>query len=632
MRQARPLGSAGPQGGGLAGDSSARSGDAEGRGVEVAARPAPNSPRSPIPPRLASGRTASIFIVLPHGFGLGRCSGTSVNAPNRSVVFTAGHCVNEGGPRSLVQPATGSSSPATTTGCGPSASSSPSGSAPPRPGSTAAARTPTSAPRWSRATNAARSSATRSAATGSPWACRRARSSTSTATRWKRPSTARPSGSAPAPRSSATTSRPSSGRGRSTWRSTCDVTGGASGGGWTIHGNVLNGVTNYGYGDDREDRLRRLLRRRREGAVRAGLEGAMRARRAIACASACSRRSFAARRGRRRGVLAARRRTLLARVQRLNDELALMGQGSSRRPAREATAPSPNCAFTQQRRLHDHGRRLRPDRRAERQPVPASGRRSGRDGKVRERSQTTTYLAHGKVTPTSIRPRSATAAGSTVRFRPSGREVRASRRRAVAGRAAEPRPARRLRPASCASRGGRIHLRRGASRPRPLGRPRGAAGLPVGATSRGRRRASRGPGAVRHRACRRPVGGRLDRAPSVPAVPTHPSTGPKRTDPARRPQTAAHRGPSSPRRCVVRAGRASSPSRRPAKDRSGSSASPTSRRRSRAFVVDDILSSARRHAAAPVLRHGRLSAAAPARRRAGRPARGLVPRRAAACR
>lgn len=29
-------------------------------------------------------------------FGLGRCSGTAVSAPNRSVVFTAGHCVREG--------------------------------------------------------------------------------------------------------------------------------------------------------------------------------------------------------------------------------------------------------------------------------------------------------------------------------------------------------------------------------------------------------------------------------------------------------------------------------------------------------------------------------------------------------
>lgn len=30
----------------------------------------------------------------------------------------------------------------------------------------------------------------------------------------------------------------------------CDVTGGASGGGWTIEGDILNGVTDYGYGDD----------------------------------------------------------------------------------------------------------------------------------------------------------------------------------------------------------------------------------------------------------------------------------------------------------------------------------------------------------------------------------------------
>jgi hypothetical protein len=36
-----------------------------------------------------------IFIVLP--FGLGRCSGTSVNSPNFSVVFTAAHCVHGGG-------------------------------------------------------------------------------------------------------------------------------------------------------------------------------------------------------------------------------------------------------------------------------------------------------------------------------------------------------------------------------------------------------------------------------------------------------------------------------------------------------------------------------------------------------
>lgn len=43
-------------------------------------------------------QNGAIFIVLPHGLGFGRCSGTAVDSPNRSVVFTAGHCVNEGGP------------------------------------------------------------------------------------------------------------------------------------------------------------------------------------------------------------------------------------------------------------------------------------------------------------------------------------------------------------------------------------------------------------------------------------------------------------------------------------------------------------------------------------------------------
>ena len=36
-----------------------------------------------------------VFIVTP--FGLGRCSGTAVNSPNYSVVFTAAHCVREAG-------------------------------------------------------------------------------------------------------------------------------------------------------------------------------------------------------------------------------------------------------------------------------------------------------------------------------------------------------------------------------------------------------------------------------------------------------------------------------------------------------------------------------------------------------
>jgi V8-like Glu-specific endopeptidase len=48
------------------------------------------------PASLQSRVNGAIFIETP--FGLARCSGTSVNAPNFSVVFTAGHCVNSGGP------------------------------------------------------------------------------------------------------------------------------------------------------------------------------------------------------------------------------------------------------------------------------------------------------------------------------------------------------------------------------------------------------------------------------------------------------------------------------------------------------------------------------------------------------
>jgi hypothetical protein len=44
-------------------------------------------------------QNGAIFIDLPRRQGLARCSGTSVHAPNMSVVFTAGHCVNGGGPR-----------------------------------------------------------------------------------------------------------------------------------------------------------------------------------------------------------------------------------------------------------------------------------------------------------------------------------------------------------------------------------------------------------------------------------------------------------------------------------------------------------------------------------------------------
>jgi hypothetical protein len=91
MRQAQPLDVAGPAGGGLARASALTEGGDAGA--------ASASDFAPVPDPTAPGfrQNGAVFIVLPHRQGFGRCSGTSVEAPNRSVVITAGHCVNEGG-------------------------------------------------------------------------------------------------------------------------------------------------------------------------------------------------------------------------------------------------------------------------------------------------------------------------------------------------------------------------------------------------------------------------------------------------------------------------------------------------------------------------------------------------------
>lgn len=59
------------------------------------------SPADPIavPDAAAPGfrQNGAIFIAEPGESGLGRCSGTAVHSPNRSVVITAGHCVHRFG-------------------------------------------------------------------------------------------------------------------------------------------------------------------------------------------------------------------------------------------------------------------------------------------------------------------------------------------------------------------------------------------------------------------------------------------------------------------------------------------------------------------------------------------------------
>lgn len=65
------------------------------RASNAAAQPSSVWGVIPDPTLPAYSQNGVVFIVIGHG-GLGRCSATSVNAPNLSVVFTAGHCVHQG--------------------------------------------------------------------------------------------------------------------------------------------------------------------------------------------------------------------------------------------------------------------------------------------------------------------------------------------------------------------------------------------------------------------------------------------------------------------------------------------------------------------------------------------------------
>jgi hypothetical protein len=81
---------------------------ARGAPLRVAARapssttPAASAGRPPfeevIDPTAPESRVNGVIFFGAFGF-LDRCSGTAVNAPNLSVVITAAHCVNSGGPR-----------------------------------------------------------------------------------------------------------------------------------------------------------------------------------------------------------------------------------------------------------------------------------------------------------------------------------------------------------------------------------------------------------------------------------------------------------------------------------------------------------------------------------------------------
>lgn len=251
MQAAQPLDAAPRRGGGLARGSAAPAAEGEVRGpaAEVAARTEFAQVADPTAPD--SRQNGVIFIVLPGGLGFGRCSGTSVNSANGSVVITAGHCVNEGGPGHWYNH-DWVFVPGYHDGV--------------RPFGVFVAK-------WLGATAPWVHGGSENADVGAAVVSRNERGQTlgeavggyDIAFGLSPDQTFDVHGyPVEAPFDGATqricAGTPFLGHdiasflwpGPLNLALSCDVTGGASGGGWTIHGNVLNGVTNYGYGDDRK--------------------------------------------------------------------------------------------------------------------------------------------------------------------------------------------------------------------------------------------------------------------------------------------------------------------------------------------------------------------------------------------
>lgn len=98
MRAARPLDIARGGGGGLPGASGEPAHGADEGMLHATERALSSFAEVPDPTAPGFRQNGVVFISEPGGLGTGRCSGTSVNAPNLSVVITAAHCVNGGRP------------------------------------------------------------------------------------------------------------------------------------------------------------------------------------------------------------------------------------------------------------------------------------------------------------------------------------------------------------------------------------------------------------------------------------------------------------------------------------------------------------------------------------------------------
>jgi V8-like Glu-specific endopeptidase len=195
-----------------------------------------------------SRRNGVIFFVVEGS--LARCSGTSVGAPNSSVVFTAGHCVDSGGPRGRWYRGPWVFVPGYRFGQ--------------RPFGVFPATWLDTTRRWT-STGSENFDVGAAAVARNERGERLADAVGGAGIAWglKADQVFDVHGYPVAPPFDGETQRlcaqtPFLGHDLQSFLSDgplnlaveCDVTGGASGGGWTIRGGVLNSVTNYGYGDD----------------------------------------------------------------------------------------------------------------------------------------------------------------------------------------------------------------------------------------------------------------------------------------------------------------------------------------------------------------------------------------------
>ena len=113
---------------------------------------------------------------------------------------------------------------------------------------------------------------------------------------------------------------------------------------------------------------------------------------------------------------------LLAGASRLNDELALLGQGSS------SLGPPGDRALSELRFENSDGYAITVVAYGQTVALSVTHADAHRRQKGRGPASTVTYLAHGKVTPTSIAASFGDRGRIDVRFRPSGRQLRANRK------------------------------------------------------------------------------------------------------------------------------------------------------------------------------------------------------------